>query len=214
LQFARHALHRKLVKIAMSDIRWVAIAVLYFEMPVPVYWLVLHAPVAFWRRHTRVAYLAAVFAAWGGGGWLLHDFRALLFPALPTAMPLPRVWAIALGTMLIATDVFLLTRVEFLLGGRRLVGHAELTGTGELATGGLYAYLRHPRYVGMIAAVLGTCLILDSVWLWIAAALWCLVALAAIALEERELRRRFPAYAAYARRVPALLPNPFRSRHP
>ena len=109
-------------------------------------------------------------------------------------------------------DVFTLISVETELGGHRLVGHAELTGRGQLATRGLYTRLRHPRYFGMIAAVLGGCVILRSQPLWILGALWLLATLATIRIEERELRSRFGReYAAYAERVPALLPIRFRA---
>ena len=45
--------------------RLIAVVVLDFEMPVPIYWLILHTPVLFWRKHVRAAFLVAVFAAWG-----------------------------------------------------------------------------------------------------------------------------------------------------
>lgn len=190
-----------------------AAVVLALEMPVPVYWLTLHAPLGFWRRHVRAGYLAAVLLAWGAGDSLLYHFRAALFhgPEFPAGVP--PVWTAAAGLALIAVDVFTLASVETELGWRRLVGHAELTGRGEMAARGLYRRLRHPRYSGMIAAVLGACLILRSQPLWMLGAVWLLAALATVEIEERELRRRFgPEYAAYAERVPALLPIRLHSR--
>ena len=93
------------------------------------------------------------------------------------------------------------------LGGRRLVGHAELTGTGEMFSGGLYAYVRHPRYAGMFSAVAGAGLLAGTPSLWIVLAIWCPFALLVIRLEERELASRFgSAYHAYRKRVPAFLP--------
>jgi protein-S-isoprenylcysteine O-methyltransferase Ste14 len=59
-------------------------------------------------------------------------------------------------------------------------------------------------------SVLGACLIAGALLLWVAAAVWWLLALVAISLEERELRARFgTAYAAYSRRVPRFLPFRF-----
>jgi len=195
----------------MKALHWLIGIILVFEMPVPVYWLVLHGPVEFWRRqrHVRMAYVFAVLAAWGGGGWLLHHFRRALFSAA-YARGAPPVWALVTGLALIGLDLWTLTSVEIALGGRRLVGQAELTRSGALNTSGLYEHVRHPRYLGMMAAVLGGCLLVDSRPLWVVAAFWLILALVSIRLEERELRRRFgAAYAAYAQRVPALLP--FRS---
>lgn len=188
----------------MKTLHWVAGIALALEMPVPIYWMVLHAPVRFWRRRVRAAYLTAVAVAWGGGDWLLHHFRARLLPWPNGAGP--PLWAIVAGIALIGADAFLLTRVEFALGGRRLVGQAELTGTGELESAGVYARIRHPRYLGMMAAVLGGCLLVNSALLWVVAGAWWLMTMGTIRLEERELRRRFgDAYATYAKRVPALL---------
>jgi protein-S-isoprenylcysteine O-methyltransferase Ste14 len=192
----------------MTALHWLIGTILAFEMPVPLYWLVLHGPVEFWRsrKHVRIAYLFAVVVAWGGGGWLLHHFRQPLFLAAYTRGA-PPVWALVLGLALIGLDMWTLTRVELALGARRLVGQAELTRSGELNTSGLYRHVRHPRYMGMIAAVLGGCLLVNSRPLWIVAAFWLALALLSISLEERELRRRFgAAYEAYAQRVPALLP--------
>jgi protein-S-isoprenylcysteine O-methyltransferase Ste14 len=197
----------------MRALRLLAGIVLAFEMPVPIYWLILHARVEFWRRHMRAGFLLAILIAWGGGDWLLYHFRGRLFHGQPLVTAMPPMWAIVAGLILIAADAFIMVLVELELGGRRLVGHAELTHSGELATRGLYAHVRHPRYFGTISAVLGGCLLAGSLELWIVAAIWLAVALGTIRLEERELRLRFgPAYATYAKRIPALLPFRIRSQ--
>ena len=191
----------------MRALQRLAFVVLAFEMPVPFYWLVLHGGVDFWRKRSRVGYLCAVLIAWGGVGSLLYHFRAQLFRDPLIGSGAPPVWAIVAGLLMIAADAVLLTTVEMELGGHRLVGHAELTGRGEMTASSLYAWVRHPRYLGMILAVFGACLLGGSVQLWIAATVWLLIALAMIRLEERELRARFGStYIAYAQRVPALLP--------
>jgi protein-S-isoprenylcysteine O-methyltransferase Ste14 len=191
----------------MRLLYWFAGLILVLELPVPIYWFVLHGGIGFWRNRNRgrSPYLFAVGAAWGLGGWLLYHFRAAIFTA--TGQP---AWAIALGTALLAADVAILIAVETQLGRNRLIGQAELIGSGELAVQGLYGFVRHPRYLGMMLGVLGACLVLGSRTLWLLAAVWWLAALGMIALEERELRGRFgAAYVAYANRVPALLPFRF-----
>jgi protein-S-isoprenylcysteine O-methyltransferase Ste14 len=187
--------------------RLIALVVLAFELPVPIYWLTLHGPVSFWRRHTRTAFPVAVLLAWGIVDSLLYRFRLELFRRDL------RFWPIAVGLVLIAFDVFAFAKTESTLGGRRIVGHAELAGSRELIARGLYARVRHPRYLGMMSGVLGACLIVALPPLWAAAVLWLLLALLTIRAEERELRARLgPAYAAYAEHVPALLPLPRPSR--
>jgi protein-S-isoprenylcysteine O-methyltransferase Ste14 len=175
---------------------------LFFELPIPIYWLILHPFNSFWRIRVRAAFWIAGLTAWTVGGvslWIFH-------PLLLTATRPPCV-EIAVGLGLLGVEVYLLLRVERELGGRRLVGHAELTGKGEMFTGGLYAYVRHPRYTGMFCAVVGAALLAGTLRLWAILAVWWVLALVVIRLEERELAARFgPAYAGYRERVPAFLP--------
>jgi protein-S-isoprenylcysteine O-methyltransferase Ste14 len=175
---------------------------LFFELPIPIYWLILHPFNSFWRRRVRAAFWFAGLAAWTCGGIVLWHFRHSL---LSTTRP--SWFAIVAGFALIAAEGYLFVRVERELGTRRLVGHAELTGTGEMFSGGLYAYVRHPRYAGMFSAVLGAALLAATPWLWTVLIVWLPFALIVIRLEERELAARFgPIYEEYRKRVPAFLP--------
>jgi protein-S-isoprenylcysteine O-methyltransferase Ste14 len=181
---------------------------LFFELPVPFYWLILHPLNSFWRHRVRAAFWVAGLTAWTAGGVLLWIFRSRLLAATP-----PSPISIAAGLFLIATEIYLFWRVERELGSRRLVGHAELTGRGDMFTGGLYAHVRHPRYAGMFTGVLGAALLAGSRLLWAVLAVWCVFALLVIRLEERELAARFGApYVEYRKRVPAFLPRSLR-RH-
>src|SRR5215469_12310912 len=173
--------------------------VLFFELPIPIYWLILHPFNSFWRTRVGAAFWFAGLGALISGGVILWSFRhALLSVARPPWI------SILAGFALIAVEGYLFVRVEKELGARRLVGHAELTGTGEMFSGGLYSRVRHPRYLGMFIAVIGAALLGSTRLLWIVLAIWIPFALVAIGLEERELANRFgPAYAEYRRRVPA-----------
>jgi protein-S-isoprenylcysteine O-methyltransferase Ste14 len=182
--------------------------VLFFELPIPIYWLILHPFNSFWRRRVRAAFWFAGLTAWTSGGILLWHFQHYLLAAVR-----PSWFLIAAGFTLVAIEGYLFWRVEKELGSRRLVGHAELTGTGEMFSGGLYAHVRHPRYAGMFSAVIGAALLAGTPLLWIVLVAWFPFALAVIGLEERELASRFgPSYEAYRNRVPAFLP--FRMRAP
>jgi protein-S-isoprenylcysteine O-methyltransferase Ste14 len=186
----------------MRFLHAVAFFFLWFELPIPIYWLMIHPFGSFWRTRVRAAFWIAGLTAWISGGVLLWIFRHSL---LATSRP-PRA-AIALGFALIGIEIYLFARVERELGSRRLVGHAELTGTGEMFAGGLYSHVRHPRYAGMFCAVAGAALLAGTSRLWIVLAIWWVFALIVIRLEERELAARFgAAYTAYRRRVPAFLP--------
>jgi len=190
----------------MRYLHAVAGLVLFIELPIPIYWLILHPFHSFWRSRVRAAFWFAGLTAWTCGGVALWIFRHWLLAATP-----PSWFAIAAGFALIVVEGYLLVRVERELGGRRLVGHAELTGTGEMFSGGLYARVRHPRYAGMFSAVLGAALLAGTPFLWIVLMFWWPFALLVIRLEEKELAARFgPGYEAYRKRVPAFLP--FRTR--
>src|ERR1700688_713990 len=138
----------------MRFLHAVAGFVLFFELPIPIYWLILHPFNSFWRSRVRAAFWFAGLTAWTCGAVVLWFFRHLLLAAAR-----PSRFAIAAGFALIAVEGYLFVRVERELGSRRLVGHAELTGTGEMFSGGLYARVRHPRYAGMFSAVLGAALL-------------------------------------------------------
>ncbi|HXC32422.1 MAG TPA: isoprenylcysteine carboxylmethyltransferase family protein [Verrucomicrobiae bacterium] len=186
----------------MRFLHAVAGFVLFFELPIPIYWLILHPFNSFWRSRVRAAFWFAGLTAWICGGTALWLFRRSLLSVASHS------WLeIAAGFALIAVEAYIFVRVERELGSRRLVGHAELTGTGEMFSGGLYSRVRHPRYAGMFCAVVGAALLAGTPTLWIPLLIWWPFALLVIRLEERELAARFgPSYEAYRRSVPAFLP--------
>jgi protein-S-isoprenylcysteine O-methyltransferase Ste14 len=78
----------------------------------------------------------------------------------------------------------------------------------DLATAGPYAWVRNPLYIGTLLVALGLVIASQSIGLGILfAAVFLLIYLPVIELEEQHLRSIFPEYAAYAARVPALLPK-------
>lgn len=99
-----------------------------------------------------------------------------------------------------------------LLGGLFLAGASSkarpLAGRGRLATGGPYAWIRHPLYVGLALALAGA-------WLRAPSTLGGLVAAAAAAAyawlgvtDEQAAQSAFAdAWKDYARRTSALLPT-------
>jgi len=189
----------------MSALDWFAWVVLSVQMPIPVFWLLVHPFIGYWRRRPRLVYAVA-----GPVAWVLVDGLLLLFREQLFASRDAPAWAIGTGFVLIVVDVYFIFRIHRELGGPILFGHAELTGEQKLAQTGLYARVRHPRYTGMMTVVLGACLIAGTLRLWTVAAGWWLLALLAVFLEERELRARFgAAYSAYAKQVPRFLPFRF-----
>jgi protein-S-isoprenylcysteine O-methyltransferase Ste14 len=85
----------------------------------------------------------------------------------------------------------------------------------ELAITGPYAYTRNPLYLGTLLVAAGVVIAsrqMDLAALF--AAVFLLVYLPVIQLEEQHLRKLFPEYEAYARSVPALWPCCRRHRPP
>lgn len=84
---------------------------------------------------------------------------------------------------------------------------------GELRSSGLYRYVRHPIYTGVMALAVGSAIPSGSVV--IAVATVALVTWLAIKArwEERRLGARYPGYAAYAAQVPRFIPSPRRRAH-
>ena len=77
-----------------------------------------------------------------------------------------------------------------------------------LTESGPYAWVRNPLYIGTLTAAAGF-VIASRRWELgvLFAAVFLLIYLPVVELEEQHLARLFPGYAEYARRVPKLLPR-------
>jgi len=85
-------------------------------------------------------------------------------------------------------------------------GHLEKNRT--LAESGPYAYVRNPLYIGTLAVAAGF-VIASRRWelAFLFAAVFLLIYLPVVELEEQHLRSLFPEYVDYAKRVPRLWPR-------
>ncbi|MCI0435396.1 MAG: isoprenylcysteine carboxylmethyltransferase family protein [Gemmatimonadetes bacterium] len=100
--------------------------------------------------------------------------------------------------------VAILGRVQ--LGGNWSdIEEAGLVSGQTLVTRGIYAYIRHPIYIGDLLLLLGLELALNS---WLAAGVLMLapVVLNQAVREERMLRRTLPGYDAYCERTKRFIP--------
>lgn len=86
-------------------------------------------------------------------------------------------------------------------------GHLQKDST--LIDSGPYAWVRNPLYLGTLTAAAGFAVAARR---WELAllftAVFVLIYLPVVDLEEQHLARLFPAYSAYTQRVPQLLPRP------
>lgn len=78
----------------------------------------------------------------------------------------------------------------------------------QLASSGPYAHVRNPLYAGTLTVAAGLAIASRSVTLAVVmAAVFALVYLPAIELEEQHLHSLFPGFAAYTNEVPMLVPR-------
>lgn len=189
---------------------WIAAAVLFLQLPIPLYWFVLHPARKFWSTRRNMAFVVALACSWLPVTVLLSVYhRALLSGHWPT------IWRFALGLAMIALEAWGFWRVRHDLGDARLVGAAELSGSGQIAQQGIYSKIRHPRYAGSFIALIGACLLAVTVTLWVITAVWVVLTAITIGMEEKELRIRFgESYNDYCRRVPRFVPRIASGRRP
>ena len=149
------------------------------------------------------AYIAGLLCSWPPVTAAIIIYRRQLFRT-----GWPPIVALVAGLALIVVEGWMFWRVHRDLGTARLVGKTELSGAGEIARGGIYARIRHPRYTGSFLAILGACLLAGTRTMWIVGGVWLALTLLAISFEERELRARFGAsYEEYCRDVPRFIPS-------
>lgn len=152
-------------------------------------------------RFQRLAYNAVAAGQFAVVAWV---GAAMLADEPP--FPLPAWARVGLATAHVAGWVVLIGSARFYDLGR-LAGTAQLRGAGEdeeLRRDGPHAWVRHPLYAGATLILWGAAVsplgLATAVWgsLYLAIGTW---------LEERKLVALYgESYAAYRRRVPALVP--------
>jgi protein-S-isoprenylcysteine O-methyltransferase Ste14 len=143
-------------------------------------------------------------------GWAWVAGQVVLLVAL-VLLPGRDDWPTPTWLRLIAQVVFVAGIVVLVVAslrlGRALTPTPVPTASGELQTSGLYRYVRHPIYSGVLLVVIGMTLRSGSV---------VTLAVAVIAVvffdrkarwEEARLVERYPDYAPYADRTPRFVPR-------
>jgi protein-S-isoprenylcysteine O-methyltransferase Ste14 len=171
------------------------------------YWFSVHPFIGFWRRiglHAALAVNGALIALVAIAAWLAR--RPLLSVEYGDHLPL----AIA-GGALLAASVALRTVVSSRLTKKTLMGIPELAPGSHgvaLLTDGIYARLRHPRYVQVAVALVGGALLINYLAAYVECAAGLIALRIVVWLEERELRQRFgQAYDEYCARTPRFIPS-------
>lgn len=186
---------------------YLALVMIMFAPATFTLWFIIHPFIGFWRGlGVMVSYtIFAVYLLLMAG--LIYLYRDFLLASHYGFSAI----GFSIGVVLISISLLLRISLERKLGSARLSGLHELRGDhsdSDLIRTGIYAYIRHPRYLeGMILmasfALLTNYLALYVVWL-LSMPLLNIIA----RLEERELIQRFgDAYLEYMVQVPRFIPR-------
>jgi protein-S-isoprenylcysteine O-methyltransferase Ste14 len=77
---------------------------------------------------------------------------------------------------------------------------------GKLSTGGLYKYVRHPMYSGVLLLSLGIAVTSGSVIKYALVGILALLFHFKTRYEEKYLRMQYPEYELYAKKTPKFIP--------
>jgi len=186
---------------------WIAVMLAITLPPAILYWFIIHPFIGFWRRRglrTTFVFLAVFYLGFMAA--LLPVREALLGRDLGTSVPL-----IAVAVPLLVASGVISRKRSRHLRFRTLAGVPELApeehGIGLLQEG-IYARIRHPRYLEFILGLTGWSLFANYAGLYVFSAVSIVLLLIIVVLEERELRQRYGSvYDDYAARVPRFIPR-------
>jgi protein-S-isoprenylcysteine O-methyltransferase Ste14 len=120
-----------------------------------------------------------------------------LFAVLYFWLARPSWWSWMLGAVVVAPGLV-----------TRALASGHVRKNEALATSGPYAYTRNPLYLGSLLMGLGFCVAARSWWVGVVlVVMFFAIYLPVIRDEEAFLRRTFPEFEEYARRVPRMVPR-------
>ncbi len=186
---------------------WIALVTVITVPPFALLWLVVHPFARQWRKlGPAKAYPILLGIAAAVMPIIFHFRQPLLRVHFGVSWPLT-----ALAVTLLVTS----KAIGFLRFGRLpplvLLGLPQLSPRrypGKVITSGIYAHIRHPRYVEVGLSLAAIALFTNYLATYVLAAAYIPVIYLIVVLEERELKERFGGeYEEYSRRVPRFLPR-------
>jgi len=193
----------------MNTVRYFLALFLVIALPpLFLYWLLIHPFVNFWRGKgigpTYTMVLSMIIAGMIGLFSLRHFLLEIDYGTNYLLVALGLLFLILAGSLRFA--------IQRHVGIKTLLGFPEIAPerfSRKLITEGIYARMRHPRYVQLLIALIGYALIANYLAAYLAVALWVPGIYIIALLEEKELRAHFgDIYDAYCRKVPRFLPKP------
>ena len=192
----------------MDMVRYVIALLIVVTLPFGfIFWLIIDPCARSWRRLGPGWTYAVVGAIGIALAAIVYRLRAaLLAVEYGTSYP-----SIGLGLVLLIGAMVVALQRRRHLTWRILAGLPELSNTagpGRLLREGIYARIRHPRYVEAVLGLCGYALIANYLAAYVASGISIPGIYLIVLLEERELRVRFGTeYAAYCRDVPRFVPR-------
>ncbi len=179
-------------------------AILYF--PAPFFWLLIHPFIRFWRRFgTRSFWIA--LPVWMTSATMLLLLRHRIFAERFSRNLLTTI----AGLILLGLGLWIGRRVHRNFGLKRLGGLHEMNPVRygrTVVSHGIYARLRHPRYVEYMISFVGFALLTEAGGIFVLAIVTILMYVIVAPLEERELCEHYGSeYEAYTRAVPRFFPH-------
>jgi protein-S-isoprenylcysteine O-methyltransferase Ste14 len=186
---------------------WVALATIVTVPPFMLVWLIVHPFTRHWRRLGPLATYLALLA-------IIVPLMAVIYRCRG---PLMRVQYGGSAPVMIAALVLFAAACGIGVLRMRRLGPAVMFGLpqlssprpgGSLITDGIYAHLRHPRYVEVGLSLAAIALFTGYLSAYVLAAGYIPVIYLVVLLEESELSERFGSrYDEYCRRVPRFVPR-------
>jgi len=186
---------------------YLALIILVSLPPALLLWIAIHPLARFWRRLGPFwTYSLLAIPALGMTAVIVQARGKLLAVEYGT-----NYFLILAAAACVAEAVVIARQHKRHLTFAILAGIPELSESrypGKLLTEGVYATIRHPRYVEVFFWVLGYAFFTNYLATYVLAALSVPFGLWIVFLEERELRERFgEEYEEYCRRVPRFVPS-------
>ena len=184
----------------------VALFYLILLLWIPFFWFVFHPAIRYWRRIGNRSFWVAL-PVWLGFALALILTRHGLFARRIERNALT--WIAGGGLFLVASWLEVQTRRT--LGWRRLVGLPEVNPehpSGGVAQTGVYARVRHPRYLFYMVVLVSLALLTGATAIFLLAILNILMYQILAPIEERKLLEQYgPPYEAYRQSVPRFVPR-------
>lgn len=193
----------------MDAVRYyIALFLVAFSPGVYLFWFSVHPFIGFWRkvgaRRTLIIHYTLMIALAALVFLERETILSMEFGAEPALM--------LVAALLFSFVIYLRMQIAKQLATKVLQGLPELAPERyeqKLLSEGIYARMRHPRYVQMLLAYLSYALFTNYLAVYVVFLVGLVWILLVVRVEEKELRDRYgEEYERYCERVPRFLPRP------